>query len=60
LRRAVEGKEIKAFDESVRITVSVGISTFPIDGEHVSQLIDKADNALYRAKRMGRNMVCAS
>lgn len=60
LRRSVEGKEIKAFDESVRATVSVGIATFPDDGEQVSQLIDKADNALYRAKRMGRNMVCAS
>lgn len=60
LRRSVEGKEIKAFDESIRISVSVGIATYPEDAEYVAALIDKADNALYKAKRLGRNMVCHS
>ncbi|MFH1879096.1 MAG: GGDEF domain-containing protein [Candidatus Omnitrophota bacterium] len=60
LRRSVEEDEIKAFDEKVRITVSIGIATFPHDGEDVSSLIDKADTALYRAKRTGRNVVCSA
>jgi len=60
LRRSVEGKEIKAFDESIKISVSVGIATYPEDAEYVAALIDKADNALYKAKRLGRNMVCHS
>jgi diguanylate cyclase (GGDEF)-like protein len=59
LRKAVELKEIKAFDESVRTTVSVGVATYPEDGDNVEFLIEKADTALYKAKRGGRNKVCA-
>ncbi|MGB2630282.1 MAG: GGDEF domain-containing protein [Candidatus Omnitrophota bacterium] len=57
LRKSIEVKEIEAFDEKIKMTVSVGISTFPEDGEDAAVLIDKADAALYKAKRMGRNMV---
>ena len=60
LRRSVEGKEIRAFDESVRATVSVGVATYPEDAEYVAALIDKADNALYKAKRMGRNTAASA
>ncbi|MGB2599792.1 MAG: GGDEF domain-containing protein [Candidatus Omnitrophota bacterium] len=57
LRESVESKEIKAFDENVKMTVSVGISGYPEDGEDAPTLIDKADTALYKAKRKGRNTV---
>lgn len=40
------------------LTISLGVSSFPLDGNEGSQLIDKADQALYRAKKMGRNRVC--
>ncbi len=60
LRKSIETKEIKAFDENVRMTVSAGISTFPEDGENVATLVDKADTALYKAKRKGRNRVCVA
>ncbi|MFQ5951901.1 MAG: diguanylate cyclase [Candidatus Omnitrophota bacterium] len=60
LRKSVESKEITAFDEKMRMTVSVGISTYPEDGEDTETLIDKADTALYKAKRGGRNMVYAA
>jgi diguanylate cyclase (GGDEF)-like protein len=39
------------------ITVSVGISCYPDDGDTVSSLIEAADRALYTAKRNGRNRV---
>lgn len=39
------------------ITVSVGISCFPEDGDTVASLIEAADRALYTAKRNGRNRV---
>lgn len=39
------------------ITVSVGISCFPQDGDTVATLIEAADRALYTAKRNGRNRV---
>jgi len=37
------------------ITVSLGIATFPTDGTTVEDLIQKADAAMYAAKRAGRN-----
>ncbi|MEA3489703.1 MAG: GGDEF domain-containing protein, partial [Candidatus Omnitrophota bacterium] len=32
LRKAIESERIRAFDEKIRMTVSVGISTYPEDG----------------------------
>ncbi|CAB1085308.1 hypothetical protein D1AOALGA4SA_12796 [Olavius algarvensis Delta 1 endosymbiont] len=37
------------------ITVSLGVATFPTDGNEVEDLIKKADTAMYAAKRAGRN-----
>lgn len=59
LRQSVDKEAIKAFDEEIHSTVSVGISTFPADGENVAELLEKADTALYMAKRKGRNRVCS-
>lgn len=42
-----------------RLTISIGISTFPYDGVDKDNLIHKADIALYEAKRTGKNKVCA-
>jgi len=40
---------------NVFISTSIGITTFPIDGKNVSQLIKNADTAMYHAKELGRN-----
>ena len=42
------------------VTISIGISTFPIDGLEKKDLIKTADDALYEAKERGRNQVCMS
>ncbi|MEP7148556.1 MAG: GGDEF domain-containing protein [Acidobacteriota bacterium] len=41
------------------VTISIGISTFPHDSSDPIELVEMADSALYRAKREGRNRVCA-
>jgi diguanylate cyclase (GGDEF)-like protein len=58
IRQAIEDKRFRAYDEELKITVSIGISTFPFDGKDIKTLIDRADSALYRAKETGRNRVC--
>jgi diguanylate cyclase (GGDEF)-like protein len=38
-------------------TVSQGLAMYPDDATQIEELIDKADNALYRAKELGRNQI---
>ena len=42
-----------------RMTISVGVASYPEDARDPIQLVEMADSALYRAKRSGRNRVCA-
>jgi predicted signal transduction protein with EAL and GGDEF domain len=37
------------------VTVSVGGAAFPPDARNAEELLTAADDALYRAKRLGRN-----
>jgi diguanylate cyclase (GGDEF)-like protein len=41
-----------------RITISLGVAAFPHDGADGSSLIERADKALYEAKKAGRNRAC--
>ncbi len=41
----------------VKITISGGLASFPIDAEEKSELIKNADLALYRAKGGGKNAI---
>jgi len=45
---------------SLRLTVSLGVSTYPEHGTTREQLLDLADKAMYRAKSLGRNRVCSA
>jgi diguanylate cyclase (GGDEF)-like protein len=40
-----------------RVTVSIGIAVFPIHAASKAELIEKADSAMYEAKRLGRNRI---
>ena len=70
IRSAIARKRFRLYDEETKVTVSIGVASFPKDVEEVKagkpsefkeslilELIQKADKALYRAKEEGRNRV---
>ncbi len=44
--------------KDLMLTLSIGVSSFPEDTKNKADLVTLADNALYQAKRSGRNRVC--
>jgi diguanylate cyclase (GGDEF)-like protein len=57
IRAEAEAQEIEAEGGLVKFTVSGGIAAYPIDGASETELMRKATQALYRAKRSGSNQV---
>jgi diguanylate cyclase (GGDEF)-like protein len=57
VRQAVEALELPVEGKTVKITISVGVASFPDCATEQSNLILEADNAMYRAKENGRNQV---
>jgi diguanylate cyclase (GGDEF)-like protein len=39
----------------VQVTTSIGISIYPNDAEEAEELLQIADNAMYEAKKLGKN-----
>jgi diguanylate cyclase (GGDEF)-like protein len=61
IRAAVENEWFAAGDgHAVQKTISIGVAAFPQDGMTPAELIQQADEALYRAKRSGKNRVLAA
>jgi len=60
IRQAVEAKLIRAYDEELKTTISIGVAVFPDDAPDAAGLIEKADANLYQAKDSGRNRVIFS
>ncbi|MFH0771027.1 MAG: sensor domain-containing diguanylate cyclase [Candidatus Omnitrophota bacterium] len=57
IRQSTEIRKFRAYDETISMTVSIGVATYPADGLSAAALIDNADQVLYKAKKQGRNMV---
>jgi two-component system cell cycle response regulator len=61
IRRTVEEHVFEAArGGSLRLTVSLGVGTFPQHGTDRNALLDASDKAMYRAKSQGRNCVCSA
>jgi two-component system cell cycle response regulator len=59
LRKSIAGEPF-AIEKGVRridVTISIGIATLDRKGEPIGDVLKRADQALYRAKRDGRNRV---
>lgn len=55
LREAVEKMRVHCQDQHIRLTVSLGLSDWSAEREDFISALERADTALYDAKRGGRN-----
>ena len=59
IRLAVAATDVDLPDRvPVRMTVSIGVAAYPDDTDNGADLFGLADDALYQAKRMGRDRTC--
>jgi diguanylate cyclase (GGDEF)-like protein len=49
--------QVPALGKSLQVTVSIGVAVYPRDGVNSADLIARADEALYFAKKNGKNQV---
>ncbi len=57
IRERLAERSVTVGERSVTLTVSTGVAEFPTDGDSPESLIVSADEALYQAKRDGRDRV---
>jgi len=55
LRKTVQKRVIKTESTEISVTLSLGIASYPDDATTREELIERADQALYKAKHSGRN-----
>lgn len=56
LRKAIEDVEVMYDNKKLKVTISLGVATFPDHADCAEKLIKAADTALYVSKRNGRNI----
>jgi diguanylate cyclase (GGDEF)-like protein len=57
LRAAIEALRVSGYGEPITVTASLGVVTYPKEVTDWNALYRSADQALYRAKAAGRNVV---
>ncbi|QEN03519.1 GGDEF domain-containing protein [Thiospirochaeta perfilievii] len=58
IRKSIQDLSISYEENDLKVTISIGVTVFNWATNHdVSYLINKADEALYRSKELGRNRV---
>lgn len=57
LRVAVDARAFGTDSQPIHVTVSIGVAEFTASTRSAAALIDRADQAMYEAKRRGKNCV---
>lgn len=60
IRKEIENYNFKFQEHQIKVTISMGVASYPSDAITRRALIEKADKALYKAKQEGRNRVVKS
>ena len=60
VRAAIEAHPFTLDGVTIGVTISIGVAHAPLHGHELKSIVGAADRALYRAKEIGRNRVCAA
>ncbi len=60
IRQGIEKLTVVVKKREHKVTVSIGISSFPQNGELIDEVIRAADDAMYEAKKAGRNCIVSA
>jgi len=60
IRQGVERLSVNIKKKEHKVTVSIGISSFPQNGELIDEVIRAADDAMYESKKAGRNRIVSA
>lgn len=61
IRLAIQNYDFQtALQKEIHLSASFGVAVFPDHGETATDLIQKADQAMYRVKYSGKNAVCSA
>lgn len=52
-------KAVETSPSLKNITISIGVASYPEDGQKKEDILARADKTLYEAKRSGKNKICA-
>ena len=57
IRKAIENTAFDMEGHQISSTVSIGVASFPEDAANLDDLLQKADRAMYKSKKEGRNKI---
>lgn len=57
LRKTMEELKITIDDKMIRFTISIGVASHRTNDKSIENILKRADDALYKAKKCGRNRV---
>ena len=60
IRKSIATTPLDTQGKQISTTVSVGVSSYPDHGEELAVIMNRADQALYDSKRLGRNRTTVS
>lgn len=59
VRSNIEQMSVRVRNNDVKVTVSIGVVTYPEDSLTAEDMVFAADTFMYKAKQSGKNMVCS-
>ncbi|MEK6591934.1 MAG: GGDEF domain-containing protein [Pseudomonadota bacterium] len=57
IRQNIEDTPLSVRNKKIRMTVSIGIASYPEHGDNLKAILEKTDQAMYESKTLGRNRV---